>query len=99
MPRVALHGVGVGVGVRVDTSGRRVCFADDLALVKRVSNFVVKQLEEALSTGVKIAVNQLLCYNLIFRAVELQILPFCPAPFTFLAHGIGVRSRPTPTRR
>ena len=31
-----------------------------------VSNFGVKQLEEALATGVKLAVNQL-CYNLIFR--------------------------------
>jgi diketogulonate reductase-like aldo/keto reductase len=38
-----------------------------------VSNFGVNQLKEALSTGVKLAVNQL-CYNLIFRAVEFEIL-------------------------
>jgi len=47
-----------------------------------VSNFGVEQLKDALSTGVKIAVNQL-CYNLIFRAVELDILPYCQA------NGIG----------
>lgn len=41
-----------------------------------VSNFGVKQLTAALSTGVKIAVNQL-CYNLLFRAIEFEILPFC----------------------
>ena len=43
-----------------------------------VSNFGVKQLEEALSTGVRIAVNQC-CYNLIFRAAEYEVLPVCPA--------------------
>jgi len=48
-----------------------------------VSNFGVAQLEEALSTGVTLAVNQL-CYNLIFRAAEMEILPFCRAK------GIGV---------
>jgi len=48
-----------------------------------VSNFGVSQLKEALATGVKIAVNQL-CYNLIFRAAEFEILPFCQE------HGIGV---------
>jgi len=48
-----------------------------------VSNFGVKQLAEALATGAKIVVNQI-CYNLIFRAVELEILPFCKA------HNIGV---------
>jgi len=41
-----------------------------------VSNFGVKQLQEALACGVKIAVNQL-AYNLIFRAIEFEILPFC----------------------
>jgi len=48
-----------------------------------VSNFGVKQMKEALSTGVKIAVNQL-CYNLIFRAIEHEILPFC------VENGIGI---------
>mmetsp|Transcript_13477 Transcript_13477/g.33052 ORF Transcript_13477/g.33052 Transcript_13477/m.33052 type:complete len:378 (-) Transcript_13477:93-1226(-) len=41
-----------------------------------VSNFGVKQLEEALKTGVKLAVNQV-AYNLLFRAVEYEVLPFC----------------------
>jgi len=41
-----------------------------------VSNFGVNQLKEALATGVKIAVNQL-CYNMIFRAIEFDIVPFC----------------------
>lgn len=48
-----------------------------------VSNFGVQQLEEALATGVKIAMNEL-CYNLIFRAAEFEILPFCEK------HGIAV---------
>ena len=48
-----------------------------------VSNFGVQQLEEALSTGVRLAVNQC-CYNLIFRASEFEVLPFCAA------RGIGV---------
>ena len=48
-----------------------------------VSNFGVEQLKEALSTGVKIAVNQL-CYNLLFRAIEFDILPFC------IKNGIGM---------
>lgn len=47
-----------------------------------VSNFGVTQLQEALATGVKIAVNQV-CYNLIFRAAEFEIFPFCEE------HGIG----------
>ncbi len=41
-----------------------------------VSNFGVKQLTEALESGVTISVNQL-CYNLLFRAIEFEILPFC----------------------
>jgi len=41
-----------------------------------VSNFGVIQLKEALATGVKIAVNQV-AYNLLFRAVEYEVLPFC----------------------
>lgn len=41
-----------------------------------VSNFGVKQLKEALSTGVTIAVNQI-AYNLLFRAGEMEVIPFC----------------------
>jgi len=41
-----------------------------------VSNFGVAQLKEALATGVKIASNEL-SYNLIFRAIEFDIIPFC----------------------
>lgn len=48
-----------------------------------VCNFGQKQLASALLTGVKIAVNQV-CYSLIFRAAEVEILPFCKT------HGIGV---------
>lgn len=48
-----------------------------------VSNFGVTQLKEALATGVKIAVNQC-CYNLLFRALELDIMPFCEK------EGIGI---------
>jgi len=40
------------------------------------SNFGVQQLKEALSTGVKISVNEV-AYSLLFRAVEFEILPFC----------------------
>jgi len=48
-----------------------------------VSNFGVSQLKEALATGVKIVSNEL-PYNLIFRAIEFEILPFCQE------HGIQV---------
>lgn len=41
-----------------------------------VSNFGVKQLEEVLALGVTLAVNEL-PYNLLMRAVEAEILPFC----------------------
>ena len=41
-----------------------------------VSNFGVQQLSEALATGVQIDVNQL-CYNLLSRAIEVEILPLC----------------------
>ena len=43
-----------------------------------VSNFGVSQLKEALDSGVTLAVNQL-CYSLVFRAIEAEILPFCAA--------------------
>lgn len=48
-----------------------------------VSNFGVRQLSQALSTGAQIDVNQL-CYNLLSRAIEIEILPLC------LKHGLGI---------
>ena len=48
-----------------------------------VSNFGVEQLSEALATGVQLDVNQL-CYNLLSRAIELEILPLCQQ------HGMGI---------
>jgi len=48
-----------------------------------VSNFGVQQMKEALSAGVKIATNQL-CYNLLTRAIEFDVIPFCRE------HKIGV---------
>jgi len=48
-----------------------------------VSNFGVKQLKDALQTGVKIVLNQL-PYGLFLRSVEFEILPFCQH------EGIGV---------
>lgn len=41
-----------------------------------VSNFGVKQMTEALATGVTIATNQL-CYNMLTRAIEFDVIPFC----------------------
>ncbi len=41
-----------------------------------VSNFGVRQLSEALATGVEIDVDQL-CYNLLSRAIEVEVLPLC----------------------
>lgn len=41
-----------------------------------VSNFGVEYLEEARATGVEVAVNEL-PYNLLCRAIELDILPYC----------------------
>ncbi len=41
-----------------------------------VSNFGVHQLQEALATGVRIEVDQL-CYNLLSRAIEIELMPFC----------------------
>lgn len=41
-----------------------------------VSNFGVGQLTEAINTGAEIAVNEL-PYNLLMRAIEAEILPFC----------------------
>jgi len=48
-----------------------------------VSNFGKTQLEEVLATGVKLAVNQC-CYNMIFRSIEFDIIPFC------IEKGIGI---------
>lgn len=48
-----------------------------------VSNFGRAKLEEAIATGVSIAVNEL-PYSLLTRAIEFEILPFCRA------RGIGV---------
>lgn len=48
-----------------------------------VSNFGVKQLTEALETGVNIVVNQLV-YNLLSRAIEFEVLPLCAK------NGIGI---------
>jgi myo-inositol catabolism protein IolS len=61
----------------------QTCFRDLMELKKEgkikhigVSNFGVNQLKEALATGCTIAVNQI-CYNMIFRACEFNVLPFC----------------------
>jgi aryl-alcohol dehydrogenase-like predicted oxidoreductase len=43
-----------------------------------VSNFGVEQLGEALGTGVRFDVNQL-CYNLLSRGIEEEIMPLCAA--------------------
>jgi aryl-alcohol dehydrogenase-like predicted oxidoreductase len=48
-----------------------------------VSNFGILQLTEALATGAQIDLNQI-CYNLISRAIEVQIVPLC------LKHNIGI---------
>ena len=41
-----------------------------------VSNFGVEQLKEAMATGASISINQV-CYNLLFRAAEFDVIPFC----------------------
>lgn len=48
-----------------------------------VSNFGVEQFTEVLATGVVPEVNQL-CYSLIARAIEVEILPLCQK------HGTGI---------
>jgi aryl-alcohol dehydrogenase-like predicted oxidoreductase len=48
-----------------------------------VSNFGVEQLREALDTGVRFEGNQL-CYNLLSRGIEEEIMPLCAA------HEIGI---------
>ena len=49
---------------------------DGLIRAIGVSNFGVEQLTAALNTGASIAVNQL-CYNLLSRAIEPELLPLC----------------------
>lgn len=48
-----------------------------------VSNFGVRQLSEVAALGVRLAVNEL-PYNLLMRAIEPDIAPYCRA------HGIGI---------
>ena len=49
---------------------------DGLIRAIGVSNFGVEQLTAVLDTGASIAVNQL-CYNLLSRAIEPELLPLC----------------------
>lgn len=49
---------------------------DGLIRAIGVSNFGVEQLTAALQTGTSLAVNQL-CYNLLSRAIEPELLPLC----------------------
>lgn len=49
---------------------------DGLIRAIGVSNFGIGQLTEAIDTGEPIAVNQL-CYNLLSRAIEPELLPLC----------------------
>ena len=49
---------------------------DGLIRAIGVSNFGVEQLTAALKVGASIAVNQL-CYNLLSRAIEPELLPLC----------------------
>jgi len=48
-----------------------------------VSNFGVRQLKEALATGVTIATNQV-CYNYGSRMIEYEVMPLC------IKHNIGI---------
>lgn len=48
-----------------------------------ISNFGVRQMEEALKTGVAVDVNEM-PYNIFTRAIEYEILPYC------IQKGIGV---------
>ena len=49
---------------------------DGLIRAIGVSNFGVEQLTAVLETGASVAVNQL-CYNLLSRAIEPELLPLC----------------------
>ena len=48
-----------------------------------ISNFGVKQMDEARATGAQIVVNEL-PYNILSRAIEKDIVPYC------IKHGIGI---------
>lgn len=56
---------------------------DGLIRAIGVSNFGLNQLTAAHTTGTEITVNQL-CYNLLSRAIELELLPLC------IEHNIGI---------
>ena len=56
---------------------------DGLIRAIGVSNFGPEQLTAALNTGATIAVNQL-CYNLLSRAIEPELLPLCRE------HNVGI---------
>jgi myo-inositol catabolism protein IolS len=48
-----------------------------------VSNFGMKQMDEILALGVRLAVNEL-PYNLLMRAIEAEIIPYCRS------RGVGI---------
>jgi aryl-alcohol dehydrogenase-like predicted oxidoreductase len=50
-----------------------------------ISNFGVKQMAEVVTTGIRVDSNQL-PYNIVSRAIEKEIVPYC------VAHRIGVTS-------
>ena len=56
---------------------------DGLVRAIGVSNFGVSQLTAALGTGTELVVNQL-CYNLLSRAIEIELFPLCQE------HNIGI---------
>jgi aryl-alcohol dehydrogenase-like predicted oxidoreductase len=56
---------------------------DGLIRAIGVSNFGVEQLTALLDTGTELAVNQL-CYNLLSRAIEPELLPLCRK------HNVGI---------
>ncbi|MDE0087827.1 MAG: aldo/keto reductase [Candidatus Poribacteria bacterium] len=56
---------------------------DGLVRAIGVSNFGVSQLTAVIETGTELAVNQL-CYNLLSRAIEVELLPLCQE------HNVGI---------
>ncbi len=56
---------------------------DGLIRAIGVSNFGIEQLTALLDTGTELAVNQL-CYNLLSRAIEPELLPLCRK------HNVGI---------
>ena len=59
------------------------CQSEGLIKNIGVCNFGVRDLQTVLSTGVKIVSNQI-CYNLLWRGIEPEVLPFCKV------NGIGI---------